>query len=74
MERLKILNKWQALTTAFEAKDYLDCIDNLQKRGIIPLEYTDNLDEVGSYSVSTVNHLELVRLRSDPTVGRSYYS
>ena len=36
----------QILTTAFEAEDYLDCIGNLQARGLDPLSYINNLDKV----------------------------
>jgi len=36
----------QALTTAFDANDYLDCIKNLEKRGIDPSSYIDSLDKI----------------------------
>lgn len=36
----------QVLTVAFEAEDYLDCIKNLQARGIEPLLYINCLDKV----------------------------
>ena len=36
----------QALTAAFDAKDYLDCIKNLRARNIEPLSYIDSLDKV----------------------------
>ena len=34
------------LTTAFEAEDYLDCIENLRERGIDPISYINSLDKV----------------------------
>lgn len=36
----------QALTTAFEADDYRDCIKNLRARDIEPLSYINSLDKV----------------------------
>ena len=36
----------QALTAAFDAKDYRDCIKNLHSQGIEPLSYIDSLDKV----------------------------
>jgi len=41
----------QVLKTAFEAEDYLDCINNLRERNIDPLSYVNSLDKVGSYSI-----------------------
>jgi len=38
----------QVLTTAFEAKDYLDCIKNLRAQDVDPLSYINSLDKVGS--------------------------
>jgi len=40
----------QVLTTAFDAKDYLDCIKDLPARKVDPLSYIDNLDKVSSSS------------------------
>jgi len=39
------------LTTAFDAKDYLDCIKNLRAQNVDPLSYIDSLDKVGSPSI-----------------------
>ena len=36
----------QMLTTAFEAKDYLECIKDLKKRGVEPKSYINSLDNV----------------------------
>ena len=41
----------EALTAAFDADDYLECIKSLQVRQIDPLLYINNLDRVSSYSV-----------------------
>ena len=38
------------LTTAFDAKDYLDCIKNLRELNIEPLSYIDSLDKVSPCS------------------------
>jgi hypothetical protein len=38
----------QALTTAFGADDYLDCIKNLRALGIVPRSYIGSLDKVSS--------------------------
>jgi len=38
----------QVLTAAFEAEDYLDCINNLRERNIDPLSYINSLDRVSS--------------------------
>lgn len=38
----------QVLTAAFDAPDYLDCIQDLQVRNIDPLSYIDSLDKVSS--------------------------
>ena len=43
----------EALTTAFEAKDYLDCITNLKARGVEPLLYINILDKVCPLSTPT---------------------
>ena len=40
------------LAAAFGAKDYLDCIKNLPKRGIDPESYINNLDKVRLFSTS----------------------
>ena len=40
----------QALTTAFGAEDYLDCIKDLRARNIEPLSYINSLDKVSSCS------------------------
>ncbi|KAF9646888.1 kinase-like protein [Thelephora ganbajun] len=37
---------YQVLTTAFEAKDYLVCIRDLQALGIDPSSYVNNLDKI----------------------------
>lgn len=42
----------QVLTTAFDARDYLDCIKDLRARNIEPLSYINNLDKVCSRSIS----------------------
>jgi len=39
----------KALTDAFDAKDYLECIKNLQARQIEPRLYINNLDKVSSH-------------------------
>ena len=39
---------YQILTAAFNAEDYLDCINNLRARNIDPLSYINSLDKVGS--------------------------
>ena len=38
----------QVLTTAFGAKDYLDCIKNLKARSIDPQSYVNSLDKAGT--------------------------
>ena len=43
----------RVLATAFGAEDYLDCVRNLQARGIDPLSYINSLDRVCTRSVST---------------------
>ena len=43
----------QALTAAFQADDYLECIKNLRARKIEPLSYINNLDKVSSCSIPT---------------------
>ena len=43
----------QVLTTAFKAKDYLDCIRDLKGRGIDPVPYINNLDKVCAHLIST---------------------
>ena len=40
----------QVLAAAFEAKDYRDCIKDLQARGVQPLSYIDGLDKVSPCS------------------------
>lgn len=37
---------YQVVAAAFEAKDYADCIRNLQARGIEPGLYINSLDQV----------------------------
>ena len=37
----------EILTTVFEAKDYIDCIENLQAIDIDPPSFVNNLDKVG---------------------------
>ena len=41
----------KALTAAFEAKDYLECIKDLQALQIDPSSYINNLDTVSPHSV-----------------------
>ena len=41
----------QALTTAFDAEDYRDCIKDLRGRNIEPLSYINSLDKVRSHSI-----------------------
>ena len=36
----------RVITVAFGAEDYLDCIGNLEARGVEPLWYINNLDKV----------------------------
>jgi hypothetical protein len=36
----------QVLTAAFEAEDYLDCINNLWAEGVDPASYINGLDKV----------------------------
>lgn len=43
-----------ALTAAFDADDYLECIKDLRAHNIDPPSYINNLDKVGSHSIS--NH------------------
>lgn len=47
----KIQDILGALTAAFEAVDYADCIKDLQARGIDPPSYINNLDKVSLYSI-----------------------
>ena len=42
---------YEVLTTAFDAKDYRDCIENLPERGIDQVSYIDNLDKVRLFSI-----------------------
>jgi len=42
---------YEALTTAFETRDYLDCIKDLKARNIDPLLYINSLDRVSSHSI-----------------------
>ena len=42
----------RVLASAFDADDYLDCINDLQRRNIEPLLYIDGLDKVGSLSAT----------------------
>ena len=47
-------NSWdvdQMLIAAFEADDYLDCVNDLKAQNIDPLSYINSLDEVSSYSI-----------------------
>ena len=53
----------RVLATAFGAEDYLDCVRNLQARGIDPLSYINSLDRVCTHSVSTRWTLFLTILR-----------
>ncbi|KAF9649192.1 hypothetical protein BDM02DRAFT_3186490 [Thelephora ganbajun] len=46
----KSQNIYQVLTTAFEAKDYLDCIKDLRAQNIDPPSYINSLDKVSSHS------------------------
>ena len=39
---------YQVVATAFAARDYLDCIKNLQASGINPKSYINGLDKVRS--------------------------
>ena len=41
----------KALTAAFEAKDYLECINDLRALQIDPSPYINNLDTVSPHSV-----------------------
>ena len=41
----------QAVTTAFEADDYLPCVKDLKSRGIEPQSYINSLDKVSPYPV-----------------------
>ena len=47
----KTQDVYRALTAAFEAADYLDCIKNLRARNIDPPSYINSLDKVSSYSI-----------------------
>ena len=40
------------LIAAFDAKDYPECIKDLQAQNIEPLSYIDNLDKVNLYWIS----------------------
>jgi len=50
----------EVLAAAFDAKDYLECIRDLQARQIEPLSYINNLDQVSSYSIPSTS-LDLSR-------------
>ena len=50
----------RALTTAFEANDYLNCIENLPAKNIDPLSYVNSLDKVSSYSIPG-KHAQLIQ-------------
>jgi len=39
----------KALTAAFDAEDYLECLKSLQARQIEPRSYINNLDKASSY-------------------------
>ena len=41
----------QVLTAAFEADDYLDCVNDLEAQNVDPLLYINSLDKVSSYSI-----------------------
>jgi len=41
----------EALTAAFDAEDYLECIKDLRARRIDPVSYINNLDKVSSFSI-----------------------
>lgn len=43
---------YHVLETAFGLQDYLDCIKNLEARGIDPESYINNLDKVCGCSIS----------------------
>jgi len=42
----------KALIAAFGAKDYLECVGDLQAQDIEPQSYINNLDKVILYSIS----------------------
>lgn len=46
---------YKALTAAFDAEDYLKCIENLRARDIEPQLYIDNLDKVSSNSIPNIS-------------------
>ena len=41
----------RVLGTAFEAEDYLDCVEDFWPQDINPPSYINNLDKVSSYPV-----------------------
>lgn len=46
----------RALTAAFDAEDYLECIKNLHARHIEPQLYINSLDKVGLYATRNTMH------------------
>jgi len=46
---------YKALPAVFDAKDYLECIKDLKSREIDPQLYINNLNQVGSYSISNAS-------------------
>ena len=50
----------QALTAAFGADDYLDCLKNLRAHDIDPPSYINNLDQVSPYSIRNHHALFII--------------
>ena len=49
----------QLLAATFGAKDYLECIKNLEAHGIRPLLYIDSLDKASAHSI-LMQHTQFV--------------
>ena len=70
----------EALTAAFEANDYLECLKDLRARRIEPQLYINNLDKVSPYSVPkrlarfmTIGNRSLTASRPTPNSGDDAY-
>jgi len=66
----------EVLITAFDADDYLECIEDLGAQHIEPLSYINNLDKVGLSSISnrlarfiTIGGRSLTRFRTTQNLG-----
>jgi len=70
----------EALTAAFETKDYLECLKDLRARQIEPQLYINNLDKVSPYSIPkrlarfmTIGNRSLTAFRPTPNSGDDAY-